>query len=379
MSKNRLTRKNPDGPYIFISYSHKDEEEVTRVLTVLDDRGADFWLDEENLRTGDDWLKRVKEMSADKRCAGILYFISENFIDSDACFTEFCMLGDLKKSHAKFNGYNFLLGDNKYNGWNAFLSDAMGALLKRHPENPMGITERVTKINAEFNQREIYCSAARSSVDGEDVVNKLYTEIFTASGCVTSHTDKMKILVEDGMVDDGYLLKKTGCSINKGKESVETEWRVFSYSGDTISAVLVVEDEPFKATSLSFVRSTFDGVNDAVNNPPKDGDGKYINFDSGFLKCIKTDGGKKLRFLRSAEHEANYLQLKDALLKVPLSDADDDGYFFVQGGDGKILFADRGSPDVYRHIHVDAYASIIPVIDVGYEEYRAYLLNKNKA
>lgn len=44
---------------------------------------------------------------------------------------------------------------------------------------------------------------------------------------------------------------------------------------------------------------------------------------------------------------------------------------------GNILFADRGSDDVYRHINVGACASLIPVIDIDYNKYKKYLLGKN--
>lgn len=374
MSKTYLDKRNPDGPYVFISYSHKDGEEVSKILSALSDIGADFWYDIK-LRGGHDWTEKVREVTADKSCVGILYFLSENFIYSDACAEEFGMLDELKKSHAGFDAYYILLGDTQYKDWNAFISNAIGKLTALYPQEPLKVLQRATEIDKKFDKNIIYRSFARGAVDSEENVNLLFKEVFSAWGCASEQTGKMDMLIEDGLVDRDYRLK-TQSSVNVGKKCEETEWKAFSYSGDTISAILV-SDELLAATSLSFVESTLDGLDESINNPVKSGDGKYLEFESGFLQCIKEHDGKKLRFLRAAEHETNYLQLKEALEKVPLNDLVDDGYFFVQGSE-KVLFADRGSPDVYRHIHVDAYASIIPVIDIDYKKYKEYILNGRK-
>ncbi|MDE7265737.1 MAG: hypothetical protein K2N52_05640, partial [Clostridia bacterium] len=183
------------------------------------------------------------------------------------------------------------------------------------------------------------------------------------------------------LVNRDYRIK-TRCSINEGKRREEVEWKVFSYSGNKLSAILV-SDKLYAATSFSFIGSMMEGLNAKVNNPPEEGNGKYLKFDEDFLPCINGfNSGKSLRLLRASEHEESYIQLKEALEKVPINDVEDDGYYFVLGtadGKEKVLFADRGSTDVYRHIHVDAYASIIPVIDFDYEMYKQYIINKSKA
>ena len=46
---------------------------------------------------------------------------------------------------------------------------------------------------------------------------------------------------------------------------------------------------------------------------------------------------------------------------------------FVVDNQDNVLFADRESSDVYRHIHVDAYASVVPIIDIDLNKYRAYV------
>lgn len=133
MINTYLGRKNPSGKYVFVSYSHADGEAVSKLLSALNDYGADFWYDAE-LKTGQNWLKKVEEVTANKNCCGILYLVSPDFIFSEACLKEFDMAESLEKSHKKFGTAYVLMGDGDPMNLQNFLSVSTQKLLGTHPD-----------------------------------------------------------------------------------------------------------------------------------------------------------------------------------------------------------------------------------------------------
>lgn len=396
MSKIYLDRKNPDSPYVFISYSHKDSAAVQRVLTALNDKGADFWYDTD-LHMGQDWYKRVCQVTDDKRCMGILYFVSPEFVYSDACFDELELLDKLTKTHAKFESACVLLGDEETPGFNMFKTKSMQKLLMSYADKPDAVVKAVARISEKFDSKKTYCAVTYDNIDDEENVKKLFDEVFKAWGCASEEVGALDALQSDELVDRAYRVKTT-CSIYTDRvHRRDTEWKVFAYSGNTLSAMLV-SDELYAETCLSLAQTVMSGINDNVITSLDKIDGrvaeqsdkqdaaksheivKYILFEEAFLQCLQRDeNGHVLRYLRSTEREKYFLQLREALEKVSIADAADDGYFFVMDGKGKIMFSDRGSDDVYRHVHVDAYASVVPVIDIDYTKYREYVLATSRA
>lgn len=79
--RDRMGRSNPR--YFFISYSHKDEDIVYKVLEDLFSFGINYLYDRE-LTAGDVWNEEVKAMITSDDCAGCIFFISENFLKVDA-------------------------------------------------------------------------------------------------------------------------------------------------------------------------------------------------------------------------------------------------------------------------------------------------------
>ena len=293
------------------------------------------------------------------------------------------MIDQLVKTHEKFNAAYVLLDTEDPVNLQNFLSTATTKLLSAYPAELNKIIQRIGYFSNEFDKDKIYRTVSFDKIDNDEFVNTLIKDVFATWGCLSQESGKIDALVDDGLVTSDYRIKADCRIIENVVKGQDAEWKVFAYNGDSISAVLVC-DEIYGATCLSLAADAMDGINDNLNiscNLDVDTDGaheKHLKLDEGFVTCLKADvNGKVVRFLRAGEHENNYLQLKEALEKVPLTDAADDGYFFVQDNQGKLLFADRGSEDVYRHIHVDAYASIIPVIDIDYNKYKAYLQSKN--
>lgn len=380
MSKTYLERKHPDGSYIFISYSHLDTEAVDEFLTELNAGGADFWYDSK-LKTGADWEEKVKEVTSNKNCVGIIYFISSNFIKSEACKTEFEMYESLKASHKKFGSACVLLADEDPQNYKNFLNGVMSDFSEAGVDIAFTLS-MISFYQQNFNADKIYLTSSYDNLSSSANVSKLLNDVFAGWGCLSEETDKIDALFEDGLVDKNYRLNISCQILENVVNRKNVSWKVFAYSGDTISAILV-SDELFASTCLSLARKAMDKINAHVNISDDAEAGaqanvKHLYFQDGFCYCLKGgESGEKVRFLRAIEHERHYPQIKEVLEKVPVNDSADDGYFFVQDDKGNVLFADRGSDDVYRHIKIDAYASLIPVIDIDYQKYKEFLNKSN--
>ncbi len=73
--------------YIFISYSHKDYKKVYSDLADMYESDIPFWYDS-GLPAGKNWDDVVREKMTDPRCAGIIFYLSENLFLSRSIQTE---------------------------------------------------------------------------------------------------------------------------------------------------------------------------------------------------------------------------------------------------------------------------------------------------
>ena len=74
-------------PYIFISYSHKDYKQVYADLSDLHESGIRFWYDTDQL-AGINWDDGVRKRLTDPKCRGIIFYLSDNSLRSEAILTE---------------------------------------------------------------------------------------------------------------------------------------------------------------------------------------------------------------------------------------------------------------------------------------------------
>ncbi len=80
-------------PYIFISYAHKDQDEVLRYVDALQSRGFRIWFDG-GIQAGTEWPENIARHL--RKCACVISFVSESFVESDNCRRELTFSQDLK-------------------------------------------------------------------------------------------------------------------------------------------------------------------------------------------------------------------------------------------------------------------------------------------
>lgn len=81
-------------PYVFISYSHRDSEQVLNVISALNERRLRLWYDE-GIPAGSDWPKNIELHM--RGCAAVLFFVSETALASPNCYSEIKTAAALQK------------------------------------------------------------------------------------------------------------------------------------------------------------------------------------------------------------------------------------------------------------------------------------------
>ena len=82
--------------FVFISYSHRNEEQVYDILRQLYDLGINYWYDD-GLNVGDFWNEKVEEVLRNPDCVGSIVFLSEESVVSDPVNQEVGIMLELKK------------------------------------------------------------------------------------------------------------------------------------------------------------------------------------------------------------------------------------------------------------------------------------------
>ena len=82
-------------PYLFVSYSHRQSDEVVDAIRLLHERRWRVWYDE-GIPAGSDWPKNIEIHM--RRSAAVLLFLSQSALDSPNCFSEIKTAVDLGKS-----------------------------------------------------------------------------------------------------------------------------------------------------------------------------------------------------------------------------------------------------------------------------------------
>lgn len=88
--------------YYFVSYSHKDYKKVYKDILLLQENGVPLWYDR-GMRPGADWRDVAESAMSKYACKGVIFYLSENSIKSDAVFEEFLLTKKYGKSFCSVN------------------------------------------------------------------------------------------------------------------------------------------------------------------------------------------------------------------------------------------------------------------------------------
>ena len=81
-------------PYIFISYAHKNSQEMLELLKKLQESGYRFWYDD-GIDPGTEWDEFIAKKI--ERCSYFIAFLSEEYLASENCRDELNYARDLQK------------------------------------------------------------------------------------------------------------------------------------------------------------------------------------------------------------------------------------------------------------------------------------------
>ncbi len=81
-------------PYLFISYSHRQSDEVIDTIRILHEKRYRVWYDE-GIPAGSDWPKNIELHM--RSCSAVLFFLSESAMASPNCRSEICTALSLRK------------------------------------------------------------------------------------------------------------------------------------------------------------------------------------------------------------------------------------------------------------------------------------------
>lgn len=85
MVEKRIHAYKGTAPYIFISYAHKDSQQVLPIMEQLQKDGYRIWFDE-GIEAGSEWADNLARSL--KQSSGLIAFLSEDYLDSQNCKDE---------------------------------------------------------------------------------------------------------------------------------------------------------------------------------------------------------------------------------------------------------------------------------------------------
>lgn len=89
-----LTAYEGDKPYIFVSYAHKNSDEVLPIIAAMQNAGYRVWFDQ-GIEAGSEWPEYIEDHLIG--CKAVLVFMSEHVVESANCRNEINLAHSLKK------------------------------------------------------------------------------------------------------------------------------------------------------------------------------------------------------------------------------------------------------------------------------------------
>ena len=147
--------------YYFVSYSHKDYKLVYKDIFYLQQHGFSIWYDR-GMEAGKNWKDTAEKYITKYNCAGVIFFLSENSILSEAIHEEIKLLQE--------NGKEFVTINLPYEGSYMSAKEMMNKLIQRE----ISISpEKQEFIEKHLNEDIIYIRADASYDEKIEKINSL--------------------------------------------------------------------------------------------------------------------------------------------------------------------------------------------------------------
>ncbi len=136
-----------DKPYVFISYSTKDQEYANKVCEVLKSNGIDFWIATKDIHGGASYANEIT--NAINGCKAFVFLLSDNSDDSPHCGNELSLAVSNRKRVLPFRLHEFNLSPSVM----YFLQQTQW--IDAFIDEETAFSELIEKINLAFEEKEI--------------------------------------------------------------------------------------------------------------------------------------------------------------------------------------------------------------------------------
>ncbi len=96
-----------NGPFVFVSYSHKDIDRVDDFILQLQAQNINVWFDVK-LQFGIEWFKDVEKHVRMSQCAGAIFMVSRNSLLSEPCMKELELVMDTPLADGRYLAVNLM-------------------------------------------------------------------------------------------------------------------------------------------------------------------------------------------------------------------------------------------------------------------------------
>lgn len=149
--------------YYFVSYSHKDYKQVYKDIFHLQASGCSIWYDR-GMEAGKNWKDTAEKYITKHSCSGVIFYMSENSILSDAIHEEIKLLIE--------NGKDFLTINLPINGKYMSAKEMLVLLQQKGIEIKQ---EKIDFISKYLNEDVIYIKYESSYEEKIEKINHLKT------------------------------------------------------------------------------------------------------------------------------------------------------------------------------------------------------------
>lgn len=198
--------------YYFVSYSHKDYKKVYIDILKLQEAGINIWYDR-GLVPGKSWQDYADEAIAKHNCIGVIFYLSENTLLSQAIAHE---IEYVKKIGKDFLSINLPI-ENDPNNYGKITSAKNMLLLEQIKNSISSLSLEI--ISNTFTDEVIYLKytdSTESKVDKikalekPNLINYLLSNDNTAKVLSTNSIDMRNIVIPDNTIIDNESIEVTG-------------------------------------------------------------------------------------------------------------------------------------------------------------------------